>query len=441
MKTRTTDETMLPKVPDTDYAGATRTGMKLLGIGLGGFLLWGSLAPLDEGVPAPGVLAVDSKRKHIDHLYGGLVEKILVRDGQKVKEGEGLVVLNATQGKAALNAALTQWRSAAATVARLKAERNGDKTIAFPPELTSAGEDAAQVIRSQEELMRSRRSALDGELKIIRESVRGLADQLVSLEQLRAGREKQVQLFNAQLASFQKLNRQGFISQNQLLDLERQLAEIQSKQSEDLANIGGIKARLADFRMRESQRLMEFRRDLEAQLAEADREEATLRERLTMLQDAYSRLTVRSPVAGTVVGVALSTVGGVIKPGERMMDIVPDNEELVVEARLAPNHIDRVHVGLPADVRFDAYASMAARPMVSGKVMMVSADTVTDARSGETYYPMRVAVPADELRRLGQVSLQPGMQSSVMIKTGERTLLVYLLRPLTRRFETALTER
>ena len=441
--------TPLPQVPNADFASAVRLGLWLLIVGFGGFLLWAALAPLDEGVPAQGVLAVDSKRKRIDHLAGGLVEKILVKEGQRVEAGDELVLLNEVQGKAALNATLSQWRIAAATVARLEAERDGERKIRFPRELTAdkeAGDtgvratEVKEVMRAQEDLFRSRRNALDGELRIIRESARGLEGQLASLDKLKAGREKQIQLFTEQLAKFDKLNRQGFVSQNQLLDIERQLAEIQSKQGEDLANIGGINARLAEFRMRDQQRVMEFRREVETQLSEAQKELATQAERLTSLRDSFQRLAIRAPVAGTVVDVAVSTVGGVVKPGDRIMDIVPAGDDLVVEAQLPPQYIDRVHASLPADVHFDAYVSLANRPVLAGVVQVVSADVMTEPRSGAQFYTLRVTIPAVETGKVKNLRLYPGMQCTVMVKTGERSLLNYLLRPILRRFTTALTE-
>jgi protease secretion system membrane fusion protein len=432
----------LPKVPNVDVAGAVRLGLWILGVGFGGFLLWATLAPLDEGVPAQGILAVDSKRKRIDHLAGGLVEKIMVREGQHVMAGDELVLLNEVQGKAALNATLSQWRIAAATVARLEAERDGSRQIQFPAELTAGRTDpeVKAAIRAQLDLFRSRRNALEGELRIIRESARGLESQLASLDKLKAGREKQIRLFTEQLANFEKLNRQGFVSQNQLLDIERQLAEIQSKQGEDLANIGGINARLAEFRMRDQQRLMEFRREVETQLSEAQKELATQAERLTSLRDSFQRLAIRAPVSGTVVEVAVSTVGGVVKPGDRIMEIVPDGDDLVVEAQLPPQYIDRVHPGLAADVHFDAYVSLANRPVLPGQVDVVSADVITDQRSGVQYYSLRIRIPASETSKVRSLKLFPGMQCTVMVKTGERSFMNYLMRPILRRFTTALSE-
>jgi HlyD family type I secretion membrane fusion protein len=429
-------------MPNADYRSAVTAGIWVLAIGFCGFFAWAAFAPLDEGVPAPGVVSVESTRKRIDHLSGGLVERILVREGERVRSGQELIVLDEAQAKAALNAALSQWRIAAATEARLQAERDGLKAIVFPKELADASRDpeVAAATRAQAELFRSRRSALEGELRIIRESVRGLELQFRSLGELQAGRGKQVQLFQQQLASYRNLNEQGFVSRNQLLELERQLAEVQSKESETLANMALVNARLAEFRMRGAQRETEHRREVESQLAEVQRDVAVLGERLAAQRDTFSRLVIRAPVSGTVVELAFHTVGGVIKAGDRILDIVPEGDELIVEARVAPQYIDRVHAGLPADVHFDAYMSRAERPVIAGKVLVVSADALADSRTGEQYYSMRVAVPAAELEKLGKLQLQPGMQGTVMVKTGERSLLVYLTRPLLRRFTAAMGE-
>lgn len=442
-----TPSTLPPAVsagPQADYGATIRLGLWVLVLGFGGFLAWASLAQLDEGVPSPGVVSVESKRKRIDHLSGGIVENIAVHEGQKVRAGDALITLNETQVKASLNATQSQWRIAKATEARLKAERSGSHEIVYPSELLDKAKESefASTLRAQSELFRSRRAALQGELAIIAESVRGLELQLHSLDQLLAGHEKQIYLFNEQLASYVKLNAQGFVSRNHLLDMERQLAEVQSKQSEDLANIASVKARLAEFRMRGKQREIEYRREVETQLAEVQRDVATLTERMAALSDTYQRLVIRAPVNGTVVDLAVHTIGGTVKPGDRIMDIVPEGDELIVEAQLAPLYIDRVQPGMLADVRFDAYmTARSGSPIVSGSVMVVSADALTDSRSGVPYYAIRIRVPPTEIGKLGGLQLQPGMQATVVIKTGERTLLVYLLRPLLRRFGTALGEQ
>lgn len=435
--------TPLPTTPNADYAAAVRLGLWIIFVGLGGFLLWAALAPIDEGIPAAGVVSVESSRKRIEHANGGIIEAIKVRDGQTVKADEELLVLNETQSKSALNATLSQWYTATAALARLRAERENAGSVVFPPELKAAAansREARGAMIAQENLLRTRRGALEGELRIIRESVRGLEQQLENLTQLKLGREKQIALFQEQLNSYEELKGKGFLSRNHVIEVERQLAEVQSKQSEDLSNIAGINTRLSEFRMRGAQREMEYRREVETLLSEVQREAATLGERLAGQSDTQDRLTVRAPVAGTVVDLAFHTLGGVVKPGDRLMDIVPAEDELIVEARVSPQYIDRLRAGLAADVHFDAYASRTQLPVITGNVAVVSADALTDPRSGLTYYTIRVTVPGHEVKKLEGIRLQPGMQSTVMVKTGERTLLSYLMRPILRRFVTALRE-
>jgi HlyD family type I secretion membrane fusion protein len=429
---------------DADYRRVLWRGLLFLLLGFGGFMAWATLAPLDEAIPAEGTVAVESSRKRVDHLSGGLIEKILVREGQTVAAGDELVVLNAAQSQSALNATQSQRFTAIATVDRLRAEREGKPVLTFAAELMQAGGDnpeAALVMRGQQDLFTSRRSALDGDLRIIRESVQGLEKQLTSLSQLRVEREKQIALLHEQLTSYRELRSAGFVSRNSLLELERQAAEVTSRQGEDLSNIAGINARLAEFRMRGSQRQIEYRREVETQLAEVQRDLSVLNERLAAQRDTFDRLALRAPVAGKVVDLAFHTLGGVVRPGERIMDIVPENDALIVEARVAPQYIDSLHAGLMADVHFDAYASRVQRPVIRGQLALVSADALKDDRSGRPYYAMRVTVPPAEVQRLGDLRLQPGMQTTVMVKTGERTLMTYLLHPLMRRFQTGLSER
>lgn len=430
-----------PSLPSADHASPLRAAAWLIGVGLGGFLLWAGLAPLDEGVPTPAQVSVENKRQRIEHLAGGLVEKILVRDGQQVEAGQDLVLLNEVQGKAALDSVKSQWLLASATVARLQAEREGQGAVRFSAELETDRSPAVQsVLKAQRDLLASKRRSLEGELRIVRESVKGLRAQLASLAQLKTGREKQVSLFNEQLDKFKGLQSQGFVSQNQLLDIERQLSEVQSKQAEDLANIAATNARLAEFELREQQIVNDYRKAVETELSEAQRELAVQAERMKGLSDSYDRLVIRAPVAGTVVDVAVNTVGGVVKPGDRVLDIVPADDALVVEAQLPPQYIDRVRPGLPADVYFDAYVSMARRPLITGTVETVSADVMTDSRSGLTYYSVRIRIQPNALSQLIGVRLYPGMQCSVTIKTGERTLLTYLLRPIIKRTSNSLLE-
>jgi protease secretion system membrane fusion protein len=397
---------------------------------------------LDEGIPASGVLAVESKRKQVAHIGGGIVEQILVEDGQKVREGDPLITLNEVQAKAELSSAEQQWWTSLATEARLQTELTGHSSISRPPELQPATENPVieAIMNTQSDMLRARRSAVAGELRIIRESHRGLEAQLQSLDVLKNSRERQVELFREQLGSMQSLREQGFVSRNQALDLERQLSEVESRQSDDLSNISAIKSRLAELKIRETQYFITQRREIETELSAVRREAGALAERVKALRDSHQRLAIRAPVAGTVVDVAVTTVGGIIRPGERVLDIVPDGDDLIVEARLDPRYVDRIRPGFPADLRFDAYTNGALQPLLQGEVKIVSADSIVDERTGASYYKVLLTIPPDQRPLLGDIKLQSGMLCTIMVKTGERTLLAYLVQPLLRRFNGALAE-
>lgn len=419
-----------------------RVGLSIAGLALGGFIVWSATVPLDEGVPAQGKLIVESQRKRIEHLTGGIVARIQVKEGQRVRAGDELMVLDETQSGAALRAAEQQWWASLAVESRLEAELAGASSLQFPQELALRRDNPVvrSIIAAQQDTFRTRRAAFAGEVGILRGSQGGLEQQLRSLDALRRGRERQVALLNEQMTAAAALREQGYVSRNQALEVERQLAETQSRQGEDLASITATQARLAELRLRESQYRVDHRRELEAELVDARRDSAMLAEKVAALRDTHSRLSIRAPVAGTVVDLAVTTVGGVVRAGDRVMDIVPEGDELVVEARLDPRFIDRVRPGLSADLHFDAYVNLAMRPLVTGQVRVVSADVMTDERTGAAYYALRVAIPIAERQRLGEVTLQPGMLCSVMVKTGEHTLLAYLARPLLRRFAGVLSE-
>jgi HlyD family type I secretion membrane fusion protein len=419
-----------------------KTGWSIVLVGVVGFFLWASFAPLDEGIPATGVLASESSRKQVAHHAGGIIERIVVKEGQRVEKDQVLLTLDETQSTSALKAAELQWWTALATEARLEAELTQRATLEIPEILRSEGDnpDLQSILETQRGVLRSRRSAAAGEIRLIRGSQRGLETQLDSLQTLKSSRERQVALFSDQMASANALHLQGYVSKNQTLEIERQLNEVRSRQSEDLANINGIQARLAELKMRESQFHIDLRRETEAELADVRRELGALAERVAMLRDVNQRQVIRAPVSGTVVALAVTTVGGVIKPGDRVLDIVPDGDDLIVEARVDPRYVDRVRVGLPADLRFDAYISSAQQPRVTGDVKVVSADAMHDERTGMAFYKIRVGIPSAEIKRLSGLKMQPGMPCTVMIKTGERSLLAYLTQPLLRRFAGAMAE-
>lgn len=370
---------------NTDATAQSRLGWWIVVAGVGGFLLWASLAPLDQGVPASGTVTVATNRKAVQHPTGGMVEEILVKEGDIVKAGQPIVKMNDIQAKAQADIARVQYFSARATEARLVAERDGKKAIDFPPELESekGNSRVAADMRAQKQLFDSRRTAIQGELAILEEQLAGMRD----------------------------LAKEGYIARNRLLDLERTYV----------------------------QRRQGYQSEVRAQLADVQKEAEALKMRLVSLDFDLANAIVKAPADGTVVGMNVFTNGGVIGSGFRMMDIVPSDDLLIIEGQVPIHLIDKVHAGLEIDLIFSAF-NQNLTPHIPGVVTFVSADRLVDERSGAPYYKMKAKVTPEGMKLIANLQVRPGMQVDLFIKTGERTMMNYLLKPLTDNFKTSLTE-
>lgn len=428
----------LPARLDTDDQPVLRFGLLTLVLGLGGFLLWAALAPLDEGVPGSGVLSVGSKRKTIQHLRGGIVEKIEVREGSKVNAGDVLLRLNDKETRAQLDIVRGQYWSALAVENRLLAERDGLSKVNFAVDLLTAAKTdprAADAMAAQTQLFSARRAALLSELGSMDESVGGLNEQIRGLQSVEAGKKTQIVLLEKEIGALRGLVEEGFVPRNRLYELERIHADLSGTRGGDLASIARAKAGISEVQLRKTQRRQEFMREVESQMTEVQRDVGSLSDRLKALSDEFERTVIKAPTSGYVVGLEMHTLGGVVRPGERIMDIVPEGDVLVVEAQLPVNLIDKVHVGQLANVYFQIVMAGGRQPPIQGRLVQVSADRLTDQRTGAPYFLARIEITPEgeaELRR-HEIVPQAGMQTDVVIVTGERTLLQYLLRPLTSR--------
>lgn len=405
-----------------------RLGLWVLLLGFGGFLTWAALVPLDAGVPAPGTAVVESKRKTISHLEGGIVKQIHVKEAQYVEAGQALITLDDTIVAANYQGALKQYYARLAQRARLEAERLDRPTIEFPPILKAAGSEgeAALQMGAQQQLFFARRSALDQQIRVLRAQVE------TYLAEARA-KKQQLVFLSEQLGGIRSLAKEGYVARNDQFDLERQTIELRNQI--DLAERQAQETRLKLAQVRQ-----DYRKEVETELAEVIHELAVIEEKVKALKDQLDRTVIRAPVAGYVTGLAVHTIGGVIKPGEVLMDIVPENERLLFEAKVPAQFIDRVHPGLLADIQLQAFLSQP-QLFIEGKVVSVSADLLADSNPQlPPYYLARIEVTEKGKRQLGQRYLQPGMAATVIIKTGEQTFLEYLMRPLLRRLHTALTE-
>lgn len=431
---------------DTDEKSVIRFGMMTLIIGFGGFMLWAALAPLDEGIPGGGVVSVDTKRKTIQHLRGGIVEAISVREGDHVKAGDVLLRLNDTDLKAQLEIVQGQYYQVKAQETRLRAERDGKTTVEFPEDLAQAGKTdprADEAMRAQLQLFQARKSSQASELGAMDESITGLVQQIKGMESVQAGKKTQIDLINKELNSLRDLANEGFVPRNKLYDMERVLADLSGTRGDDLARIARAQSAIAETKLRKIQRIQEFRKEVETQLADVQREVGSQSDKLTAVKEEFERTVIKAPTDGAVVAMEAHTIGGVIRPGERIMDIVPEGDALVIEAQLPVNLIDKIQVGQLATIHLQIIVGGGANPTIEGKLTKVSADRLTDPRTGMPYYSARIEITQNGEAELikHKIKPQPGMQADVVIKTGERTLLQYLMKPLMSRISAGMKEQ
>jgi protease secretion system membrane fusion protein len=421
---------------------AGRIGLWALAIGFGGFLIWATVAPLDEGVPSQGLVSISTKRKAVQHQTGGIVKEVLVQEGDHVKEGQVLIKLDDAAARANYESIRQEYFSLRAMQGRLIAEQTGQSKITFNPELLAAAEKDPLIrnqVTTQQQLFESRRSGLRADLQGVEESVRGQESLLRSYREMLPSRKTQLQLINDELSHTRELVTEGYIPRNRQLELERMVADANGSIAELLGNIARTQNAVAELRQRGVSTLQAYRKEVEGQLSDTTRQVQGDESKYRALIDDLNRIELRSPATGQVVGLSVQTVGGVIQPGQKVMDIVPENELLLIETKVAPNLIDRVHAGLPVDIRFNTFSNSPVL-LVEGKVVSVSGDLLTDANGNNPYYLTRVSVTPEGYKELGNRVLQPGMPVEVVLRTGERTMLAYLMHPLIKRLAAAMKE-
>ena len=430
--------------PDTSAADARRIGrigLLTLALGFGGFLLWAAVAPLDEGVPSAGMVAIDTKRKTVQHLSGGIIEKVVVREGDRVRQGQLLIRLDTAMARANHESVRQRYLGLRAMQARLTAEHTGAQHLVFHDDLQAAAADPLirHQMQTQEQLFHTRARLLRSDLQSIEESIEGQRGMYEAYTRMLRSRQAQSDSLNDELDNLRGLVADGYAPRNRQHELERLVADSSSGIADLLGNTVRAQRSMSELRQRAFSRQQEQHREVQTQLAEVDREVLAEQEKFKALADELARMDIKSPADGQVVGLAVQTVGGVIQAGQKLMDIVPGSAPLLLEAQVAPHLIDRVQSDLPVDVRFSSFAH-SPQLVVEGKVQSVSSDLLTDPQTLASYYLARIEVTAEGLKRLGKRQLQPGMPVEVVFKTGERSLLTYLLHPLTKRIAASLTE-
>lgn len=425
----------------TDETFYTRMGWWIVLVGFGGFMLWATFAPLDKGVPVPGTVTVSSHLQAVQHQTGGIVDKILVKEGNHVKMGQILVRMNDVQIKAQAEITRTQLYAARAVEARLLAERDGAHEIYFPDELLALRHDLRieNNILIQNQLFTARKMALQHEIAALDESIAGLRMQLRGLESSKSSKNHQAKILQEQLTNLRELAVDGFIPRNRVLDTERTYTQIQGDISSDTGNIGRIQRQISELEQRRIHRLQEYQKEVRQQLSDIKREADALDSRLNAQDFELANIEVKAPVDGTVVGMNIFTQGGIIGPGFKLMDIVPSDDILVITGQVPVHLIDKVHPDLPVDLIFSAL-NQKKTPKIPGVVTQVSADRLMDERTGLPFYTIKAQVTSEGMKQLVDQQIRAGMPVEVFIKTGERSLMSYLFKPILDRVHSSLSE-
>lgn len=397
----------------------------------GGLTAWSALVPLASAALGPGIVSPDGNRRAVQHLEGGIVEQLLVRDGSRVKAGDPLLVLEDKSARATHEMALNQYRQLLATEARLLAERDGAAEPEFPAELTdNAGQPAvAALLKAQRSLMRNRLTSLAGRRDLLWQRIAEIHEEIAGLEGQIVSRAQQLAIIREEIGTVGDLVSKGLTPKPRLLALQREQAELNGQQATSRAAIARSRQSIGESEQKIAMLDVERQEDLSKELAEVTGKLSEARERMTAAGDVLRRVVVTAPVAGTVVQLQAHTVGGVIGAGDTILDIVPRDDTLVIDARIAPTDIDVVREGQTAQVVLSAFQQRNL-PRIEGRVRTISADRIVDPKTSSPYYQVRVEVDREQLASIGSgIELTPGMPAEVMVVTGQRTAFDYFARP------------
>jgi HlyD family secretion protein len=441
--------------PPNDAAGASlmtraewsfknelRVGLRilLLAVLLGGG--WFALVPLAGAIVVPGNLVVQSNVKTIQHPSGGVVGEIKVANGMRVAAGDLLLRLDATQAQTSLQVVTKQLDEVRIRIPRLTAERDGLSQPEFPPALLArAGEDNVKsLLASETSLFKARSDGRTSQKDLLQSRIVQLSQEISGLEAQVDSKAKQLELIGGELAGVKDLWDKRIVPLTRLTALQRETARLEGERGQLIFSIAEAKSKVGEAQLQIAHLDQDFRTDVVKELGQTQAKEAELVERDVAARDLLDRIEIRAPTSGVIHQLSAHTIGGVIRAGEMIMEIVPDTDDLLVEARLQPQDIDHVHAGQKAFVRFSAF-NQRVTPQLTGTVSLVSADTSHDQQTNAHYFTVRVVLPDDERRRLGGLQLVPGMPAEVFMQTGSRTMMNYLLKPITEQMNRAFVEQ
>jgi membrane fusion protein, epimerase transport system len=424
----------------TDDRSIRQIGIIILVSMFGILGTWGYLAPIDSSALAPGYVTVKSHRKTVQHLEGGNVSEILVKEGDIVKAGEVLLRLDGSEIKAQLEILKGQHITLVAQLARLIAERDQANQINFPVELQDlSNQHVLEAREGETQIFNARKRSYQGEILVLNQRVSQLSSKIKGLQGQRASKQELIKSYGEEVSDLKELLAEGFTNKLRLLDSERNHAVNTGEVAALSAEIASSEIEIGETKLQILQLQKKFQEEVASKYSELQSELYDVAQRLVATNDKVTRVEIKSPANGRVLGLSVHNVGGVIKPGEPILDIVPQKEELIINAQVSPMDIDRVRVGLLSEVRFSAF-KQALTPKMQGKLINLSADRITDEKTGMPYYQAIIELTPDSYEKLGNLELLPGMPAEVLINTGERTVFEYLTQPITNAFARAFIE-
>jgi HlyD family secretion protein/epimerase transport system membrane fusion protein len=396
---------------------------------------------IDSAVVAPGTLMVEGNRRNVQHLEGGIVGEVLVRDGTMVVAGQALIRLDDTRVRAGLNVVLDETDRARARIAVLTAEREEAPAPLFPPELMARRTDpkVAEILSVQQEEFIARRNALQGQIEILTQRALQLQKQIDGLNVRIESNDRQLALVRQEIMGVEGLVRMGLERLPRLLSLQREEARLIGERGEAIENVARTQQAVGEAEMQRAQLVRARQEEIAKELRELQGRLLELREREISANDQLTRLTIDAPEGGMVMDLRYTTRGGVIAAGSQVASIVPQEERLVLEVQITPTDVDTVRIGMPASIRL-SHAAARTTPILEGSVERISPDRMTDQRTGMPYFVARIAFGPEELTRYEHLRLQSGMHAEVLIRRGERSFASYLARPLADRFAKSIRE-
>ncbi len=434
-----------PKTPQTDDRQYKKLGWTVLALFIGIFVIWGSLAPLSSAVSAPGKVMVASNNRIIQHLEGGIVQNILVKDGDIVKNGQVLIELDNTQAKAQLGIAEASYYQNLALESRLLAERDRLPSIVFSPELDSMLDVTTKnlMVSGQVNEFIQRRKMMSDNRMVLVQRIEQLKNQIIGLKAIIDTKTHLSASFAEEIKEWDALFKEQLVDKLKLRDMQRQKLATDGEIANAKADIAKAMAQIGEMRAQIISEQQKFDTEVVGLLSKTQGELADLRSRIKALKDTLSRTRINAPVDGVVANLQVHTIGGVIAPGNPLLEIVPNGDALIIEGKVAANEVTNVRNGLQAEIRFPNFAHVKSLNIVKGEVIYVAADAIMEEKTQALYYPVKIRVTPEGMAELSknQLKIQSGMPTDTMIVIASRTFMDYMIKPLKDMFSKGFNEQ